>query len=158
MGFSAPHAREICAGRFAAAFPAIPRTAILKTAQNTNFPRDPTHLKATSCMRPCVLGRHYRTKMFHVKHFGTIFPRNRTIGSRLRSRRALANRQFNPVRWHAFCLLTKSVDFILSLATYDMQAQSRRCYCAGKPQQRFWRMSNGTATRRHCTGFRSQYH
>jgi hypothetical protein len=31
----------------------------------TNFQRDPTSLKAASWMMPC-------TKVFHVKHFGTI--------------------------------------------------------------------------------------
>jgi hypothetical protein len=44
----------------------------MNTAENTYFPRDPTHLKAARCMTPCKVFGPIRTKMFHVKHFGTI--------------------------------------------------------------------------------------
>jgi hypothetical protein len=48
-------------------------------ASTTNFLRNLTRLKAARCMRACkVFGRN-RTKMFHVKQFGTIFTPNRTV-------------------------------------------------------------------------------
>jgi hypothetical protein len=49
------------------------------TAKSTNFPCDPTRLKAARCMRPCKVFGPDQTKMFPVKHFATIADRVRAI-------------------------------------------------------------------------------
>jgi hypothetical protein len=48
------------------------------TTKNTNFPRNPTCPKPARRMRACKVFGRDRTKMFHVKHFGTIARLNRT--------------------------------------------------------------------------------
>jgi hypothetical protein len=58
--------------------PSKPGSHFLKTAQNTNFPRDLTYLKPARCMWLCKVEPQYRTKVFHVKHFCPIEPQNRT--------------------------------------------------------------------------------
>jgi hypothetical protein len=48
------------------------RLPTIRAPKNTKFSRDPTRHKAARCRMPCKVQLPNRTKVFHVKHFGTI--------------------------------------------------------------------------------------